>query len=177
MAEFFAGLSLFKSMYDAAKDLKDMNDATIRNGAVIELQEKILSAQREQAELIEIAGALKARVAELEAWDADKKRYKLADLGRGMSVYSLKDGMENGEPPHHLCAACYNEGHKSIMQTETRSPGRCQVLVCHRCGSDLYLSVDSHSHPFQLPIPIPASPPVAIASPVPQGHSLQCPAC
>jgi hypothetical protein len=138
--EVFAGLSAFKSMYDAAKALKDMNDANIRNTAVIELQEKILSAQSEQAELIEIAGALKARVAELEAWNADKKRYKLTDLGRGKSAYTLKEGMENGEPPHHLCATCYNEGHKSIMQTEIRSPGRCQVLVCHQCGSDLYLT-------------------------------------
>jgi hypothetical protein len=134
------GLSVFKSMYDAAKALKDMNDANIRNTAVIELQEKILSAQSEQADLIEIAGALKARVAELEAWDADKKRYRLTDLGAGMTAYTLKEHMENGEPTHYLCAACYNEGHKSIMQTETRSPGRCQVLVCHRCGSDLYLS-------------------------------------
>jgi len=132
-------LGVFKSMYDAAKALKDMNDAN-RNTAVIELQEKILSAQSEQAELIEIAGKLKGRVAELEAWDADKKRYKLTDFGRGMSAYTLKEGMENGEPPHQLCTACYNEGHKSIMQTETRSPGRCQVLVCHRCGSDLYLT-------------------------------------
>jgi hypothetical protein len=136
----FAGLSIFKSMYDTAKALKDMNDANIRNGAVIELQEKILSAQADQTELAETVGALKARVAELEAWDADKKRYKLTDLGSGMTAYSLKAGRENGEPPHHLCAACYNEGHKSIMQTETRSPGRCKVLVCHRCGSDLYLS-------------------------------------
>jgi hypothetical protein len=133
-------LGVFKSMYDTAKALKDMNDANIRNTAVIELQEKILSAQSEQAELIEMAGALKARVAELEAWDAEKKKYKLTDLGRGMSAYTLKEGMENGEPPHHLCGACYNEGHKSIMQTETRSPGRCQVMVCHRCGSDLYIS-------------------------------------
>jgi hypothetical protein len=138
--EVFAGLSAFKSMYDTAKALKEMNDATIRNGAVIELQEKILSAQAEQAELIETVGKLKSRVAELEAWDADKQRYKLTDLGRGMSVYSLKEGMENGEPPHRLCAACYNEGHKSIMQTETRSPGRCEVMVCDRCGSELYLT-------------------------------------
>ena len=102
--------------------------------------QKILSAQADQTELAETVGALKARVAELEAWDADKKRYKLTDLGGGMTAYSLKEGMENGEPPHHLCAACYNEGHKSIMQKEDRTPGRCQVLVCHRCGSDLYLS-------------------------------------
>jgi NMD protein affecting ribosome stability and mRNA decay len=56
-----------------------------------------------------------------------------------MTAYTLKQGMENGEPAHYLCASCYHEGHKSIMQTETRSPGRCEVMVCHRCGSDLYI--------------------------------------
>lgn len=40
VAETIAGLGAFKSMYDMAKALKDINDATVRNGAVIELQEK-----------------------------------------------------------------------------------------------------------------------------------------
>ena len=124
------GLGVFNAMYDAAKALKEMNDANIRNTAVMELQEKILSAQREQAELIEMVGTLKARVAELEAWDADKKRYKLTDAGGGVMAYSLKEGMEDGDPPHYLCAACYNEGHKSNLQPEMRDPGRCD-----RCTS------------------------------------------
>jgi hypothetical protein len=140
VGEVVAGLSAFKSMYDMAKALKDMNDATIRNGAVIDLQEKILSAQAEQAELIETVVKLKKRVAELEAWEADKKRYKLTDAGGGVMAYSLKEGMENGDPPHYLCATCYNEGFKSNLQPELRQPGRCDVLVCHRCSSDLYLT-------------------------------------
>jgi len=90
--------------------------------------------------LIETVGALKGRVAELETWNADKRRYKLSEIGHGMTAYTLKEGMEEGEPNHYLCSACYNDGHKSVMQVETRSPGRCEVLVCHRCGSDLYLS-------------------------------------
>ena len=125
-AEVYAGLSALKTAFDIAKGLKDIDNATNRNAAVIELQEKILSAQSEQAALIEAVGALKGRVAELEAWDADKKRYKLTEVGRGMTTYTLKEGMENGELAHHLCANCYQEGHKSIMQTETRTPGRCR---------------------------------------------------
>ena len=53
VAEIYAGLSAFKAMFDMAKGLKDINDAAIRNGAVIELQEQILSAQQQQSELIE----------------------------------------------------------------------------------------------------------------------------
>ena len=68
--EIFAGLTAIKTAFDIAKGLKDIDDAARRNAAVIELQGKILDAQSGQAALIETVGALKARVAELEAWDA-----------------------------------------------------------------------------------------------------------
>lgn len=139
VGEVFAGLSALKTAFDMAKGLENIHETVARDRAIIELQKEILAAQAAQASLIEDISALKSRVAELEAWDADKQRYKLAQIGHGMTAYTLKEGMEGGEPSHYLCAACYNEGHKSIMQTETRSPGRCEVLVCHRCGSDLYL--------------------------------------
>ena len=140
VAETIAGLGIFKSLYDFAKALKDMNDAVVRNGAVIELQEKILAAREAQTALLERIGTLEKEVADLKAWDTDKQRYKLTDLGTSLPAYALKEAMENGEPPHYLCAQCYNNNIKSILQTEVRSPGRCQVLTCHRCGSDLYLS-------------------------------------
>ena len=41
VAEVFGSIGAFKAMFDIAKALKDMNDAAIRNGAVIELQEQI----------------------------------------------------------------------------------------------------------------------------------------
>jgi hypothetical protein len=120
--------------------VKDIDYATRRNAAVIELQEKILAAQEAQSSLVNHISELEKEVARLKAWDADKQRYKLAEVGPGMTTYTLKEGMENGEPAHHLCANCYHEHVKSIMQTETRFPGRCEVMVCHRCGSDLYIS-------------------------------------
>ena len=45
VGEVFAGLSALKTAFDIAKGLKDIDDATRRNAAVIELQEKILLAQ------------------------------------------------------------------------------------------------------------------------------------
>ena len=146
-AEVYAGISALKSAFDIAKGLKDIDNAARRNSAVIELQEKILSAQSEQASLIDTVSQLKNRVAQLEAWDADKQRYTLTDFGSGLLAYALKDSVANGEPPHYLCAQCYNDKIKSILQTETRNPGRCHVLACHRCGSDLYLSgTPDHEH-------------------------------
>jgi hypothetical protein len=31
-------------------------------------------------------------------WDADKNRYESTQIGHGMTAYTLKKGMENGEP-------------------------------------------------------------------------------
>jgi hypothetical protein len=39
-AELIAGLGAIKTAFDLAKGLKDIDDATRRNAAVIELQEK-----------------------------------------------------------------------------------------------------------------------------------------
>jgi hypothetical protein len=140
VGEVMAGLSAIKSAFDIAKGLKDIDDTARRNSAVIELQEKILAAQSALSALIQQVSDLEKEVIRLKAWDTDKQRYKLTEVGYGMTTYTPKEGMENGEPPHHLCANCYHDHFKSIMQPETRNPGECKVMVCHRCGSDLYIS-------------------------------------
>ncbi len=63
VAEVFAGLSTIKTAFDIAKGLKDIDDVAHRNAAIIELQEKILTAQAAQATLVETVGELKKRVA------------------------------------------------------------------------------------------------------------------
>ena len=73
-AEVYAGLGAIKTAFDIAKGLKDIDDATRRNAAVIELQEKVLSAQQAQSALIDRIGELEKEVAGFEKWDAEKER-------------------------------------------------------------------------------------------------------
>ena len=135
-SEIVAGISAFKTMLDLAKGLKDINDATTRNSVAIELQEKILSAQTEQAALIERISELEKQVAELEAWDADKQRYELTDFGSSTFAYGLKEGMEQGEPPHRLCVACYQKGQKSILQFNHKNNYKQDVYSCPACKTE-----------------------------------------
>jgi hypothetical protein len=65
VAEIYAGLSSVKAAFDIAKGLKDIHDATLRNAAVIELQEQILSAQVEHASLIDRIRELEKQMAEV----------------------------------------------------------------------------------------------------------------
>ena len=137
-AELMMGLSAFKGMLDIAKGLKDLNDATARNAVAIELQEKILAAQAQQATLIEQVSTLEEEVTRLKAWDADKQRYELKEFAPGQFAYALKPEASGGEPAHQLCANCYNRGEKAILQSEMRNPGRHKVTFCQNCGTDLF---------------------------------------
>ena len=130
VAETIAGLSGLKTAFDIAKTLKDMDDRTRRNEAVIDLQQKILTAQEAQATLIKQVSELEEEVASLKAWNADKKRYELKDLRKGFFAYILKEGMENGEPPHALCTNCYQKGFKSILHLNDTKDARERSPSC-----------------------------------------------
>ena len=138
MGMALADLGAFKTMFDLAKGLKDLNDATTRNAVAIELEEKILTAQAEQSALIQQISELEAKVAQLETWDADKKRYELTEFAPGQFAYVLKPEAAAGEPTHMLCQRCYNQNQKAILQTEVRFPGRHKVTFCQNCGTDLF---------------------------------------
>lgn len=136
VAEVFAGLSALKSAFDIAKGLKDIDDATRRNAAVIELQEKILAAQQAQSTLVKTVGDLEAEVASLKNWEADKARYQLAELAPGIVVLAIKELMRNGEPFHRICANCASNGKKSYLQQHIRGTS-VDRYKCNSCGEDL----------------------------------------
>jgi hypothetical protein len=140
IADAIAGLSAFNSMLEMARGLKDVNDAAIRNLAVVELTEKIIAAQAAQTALIAEVAKLEKELTRFETWETEKQRYELSDVGNGQLVYTLRDGQQHSEPKHSICPSCYQRGQRSILQKETWQPGRAQVFSCHRCGSAVYLS-------------------------------------
>src|SRR5262249_55676549 len=133
VAEVFAGLSAFNSMFSIAKSLKDMNDAVVRNAAISELWEQIIAAQTRYSAAVEQIHDLEKQLSKFETWEAEKKRYQLQKLPPGVFVYVLKPEMASGEPTHRLCAKCYQNDKKSILQ-ESGS----DYMKCHECGSEFY---------------------------------------
>ena len=129
-------LSALKTAFDIAKGLKDIDDAARRNAAVIELQEKILSAQRSQSTLIETVSELEKKIAEMKAWESDKQRYELKAIAPGIFALALKPSMANGEPPHYICANCCASGKKSYLQQHI-SGSYYDQFKCRGCGDEL----------------------------------------
>lgn len=134
-AEVFAGISALKTAFDIAKGLKDIDDATRRNAAVIELQEKILGAQSAQATLVERAGALETEVARLKKWHAEKGKYRLVNVATGAFAYGNKPNADDPEPAHWLCVNCYdNRQQRSMLQYQGRTQSKQDsVYVCPVC--------------------------------------------
>jgi hypothetical protein len=129
-----------------AKAMVDVRDATIFQGKVFELQRAIIDAQQnifaanaERSSLIEEIREAKAQIASLEAWNTEKQRYVLKDVGSGSLAYAVKESMRNGEPAHHICAACYQHGHKSILQPKAVYPDR--TLYCSECKAQIFTGV------------------------------------
>ena len=130
--EIITGLGVLNSTLDLVKGLKNISDTAIRNAAIIELQEKILSAYSAHAALVQHVGELEAKMAQMETWDAEKQRYALAEYGGGTFAYALKPEETRGEPPHRICANCYQQGRKSILQTKEQRNGQ-DIVHCQSC--------------------------------------------
>jgi hypothetical protein len=127
-----------------AKAMVDIHDSTQVQGKVFELQRAIIDAQQsvfaanaERTALIEEIRDAKAKITSLEAWEAEKQRYELKEVGAGSLAYVIKESMRSGEPVHHICAACYQRGHKSILQPRARHPDK--TLFCSECKAELFV--------------------------------------
>jgi hypothetical protein len=145
MSSFSAALGALKAAKDIAEAMIGLRDATAFQGKLFEFQSKIIDAQNsvfaandERATLIESERQLKEEVASLKAWDAQKQRYDLQIVPSYHKIlaYALKPEAKTSEPPHWLCATCFQNRKASILQPEGRTGAT--VLVCHECGSDFY---------------------------------------
>lgn len=151
VASIGAALTGLKTAADIAKTMIDMKSHAETQGKVIELQSVILAAQSSaldaqaaQSTLLEEIRNLKEQVARVKDWETQKKRYELHELEttKGVFVYRLKQDVQPPEPMHQICANCYENGQKSLLQQEVRYPGIAYVLVCLNCGADVY----QHGH-------------------------------
>lgn len=139
-----------KAAADITKAMVGLRDASMIQGKIIELQGVILSAQQgalttqsDQFSLLERVRELEKQVADLEAWDSEKQRYELKEVGTGSLAYVVKENARGTEPVHQICAACYQHRRKSILQPKSIS--MTKLLFCPSCKTDIQIGFHSFS--------------------------------
>ena len=139
-----SAIGSLKVAADITKGFLDLKEAAALQGKVIELQGAILSAQSsaltaqsDQMTLLEEIRSLKEKMAKLEAWEAEKERYELKDVGLGSLAFVVKESVRGSEPPHKICATCFQHRKKSILQPYTE--GYDRFLECPECKTALHI--------------------------------------
>lgn len=141
------------SARNVAKAAIGLRDAALLQDKVIELNDMILTAQSSaldaQADQLAMAKRiddLERHIAQVKAWETEKKRYQLTDFGGGTFAYLLKPEMSGGEPAHRICATCYQQGQKSILQFQSKNGYGQDRYHCPACDKDCEFG--ARSDPF-----------------------------
>jgi Zn finger protein HypA/HybF involved in hydrogenase expression len=151
-------VSSLKLAGDIAKSFLNLKTISEVQGKVIELQSVILSAQSSALEaqshesaMIEQIRNLKEEIARVKAWEKEKQRYKLISPWSGTVLYALKKESSASEPAHWICAKCYEDRRKSILNPQKKVVGRyfSYVFVCPTCKSEYF----SEEHWRQVAVP------------------------
>ena len=132
MSAFSAAMGSLRLAGDIARGLLTIRDGQMMQAKVIELQDLILaaqqsalSAQADQFALLQDKRELEDRAMKAEAWADEANRYALHEVTPGCFVYALKPEMAGAEPSHHICANCYSDRRKSLLQMSDSVHATC----------------------------------------------------
>src|SRR5450432_1919454 len=129
ISEIAATLSALKTAKDFTKAVMDSKVSTaLREQAVefqfaiIETQTAIIGIQSQYQLLLQEKDALKKQLIDIEQWNVDAADYELSEIHTGVFAYVFKPNEGSTTPPHWLCAKCYQNKEKSIIQRGPRTP-------------------------------------------------------
>jgi hypothetical protein len=69
----------------------------------------------------------------VDRFQSQANRYALVRTELGSLVYELKPGHADDQPAHCICATCYEQQIKSILQ-----PVAHNTLSCRQCGGQFF---------------------------------------
>jgi Zn finger protein HypA/HybF involved in hydrogenase expression len=151
LTDIGSALGALQSASNIVKTLTSLRLDGEKAAKLTELNREILAAQTgaiqanaAQAHLIERVRALEKQIANFETWDTEKEKYQLKSVSRGAFAYVPKHGMETGEPAHWLCANCYQNRKKSLLQYFSAPSGSVDfdkhIWACGACKSQIKVS-------------------------------------
>jgi hypothetical protein len=142
-AESIAAISAIKTISDIATFLlkakvgSDVTQKAIElQSTIISLQASIMSTQVQNQELMSENERLKQQLADAEKWEEEAAKYKLLKLATHSFVYALNDDQLHSQPYHWLCAHCFQNKQKSILQRSGKQLAKW-LYTCPACKSTI----------------------------------------
>jgi hypothetical protein len=151
----FDPATLFTSIkfaYDFAKGINSLNSTVERNEAIAKtveilraVQDDALTMRERYSLLLTEKDNLIKKISEFEKWSEIERQYELKEIAPGVFVYAYQKTDKAIEPAHWICAKCYNERKKSILQ-RSKKDGHGTHYKCHTCGSTILDHSDSEDY-------------------------------
>jgi predicted nucleic acid-binding Zn-ribbon protein len=146
ISEVSAAYTGIKAAIDIAKGISSLKSETEINQAVIDIQRALLDAQSaslsEQgriSELLNKVAQLQIVIDKFDDWAKISGRYKLSKSEHGAYFYELREEFINDEIYHRICASCFEDKKRKILQTIAKdSTG--EILKCPDCVQDLIIA-------------------------------------
>lgn len=143
----FQSAKLAVDLVKSATGLANHNDVLM---AVSAVQAKLADAMASELQSLEKQRDLSTRLhelerklAEVEDWSAQIKRYSLTKLPSSALAYALKPEFTAVEPMHYLCASCMDKKQRSMMQPSGRR------LLCNACDSNIAFESEPPLQPIK----------------------------
>jgi len=132
-----------KTTLDIAKTVKDITkDAELKvktselYDEIIKVQSGIIEVQAEHSKLQQDNHDLTQKLNSIETWEKEKEKYILKEICEKVFVFERKASEQGEEPIHWLCARCFNQNKKSILQLKLKANNGYHYM-CHSCGREI----------------------------------------
>lgn len=120
-------------------------DALKMKELVLDIYDGLINAKRDQMQVEHLLADLQQELQKQDRFTTQAARYELTQTDMGARVYALKKDDPSGDPPHEICATCFEDAIKSILQ-----PVEFNTLGCSRCGGKFFKS-DGQSSIMSVP--------------------------
>jgi hypothetical protein len=142
--------NLTKAVMDSKVSAALREQAIESQAAIIELQTAMMNMQSQYQTLLQEKNELKQQLIDIEDWKTEAEKYSLTEMEGGIFVYALKPDNETGAPPHWLCAHCYQNKQKSILE-RTGADSKGIVFLCFRCQNSIRVHGTPNA-PYKPPV-------------------------
>ena len=129
------------TLLKAASGLANYNEIVSKvsevNSKLMAANSVALAAQEKQSKLASQVEELEREISRLKDWKAEAQTYELREVAKGIFAYLKNDASDPLSSNQKLCANCFDQGNKSLLQQQDVPVGRLLSLVCHRCKANV----------------------------------------